>query len=91
MDLRVEENKFFSEEKYYLKTPITLYCENPKRINFLVLLMSKNFARMSKKVLAILSTGSEEMEFTITVDILRRAGVSFAGLTSDNILLYIAK
>lgn len=91
MDLRVEENKFFSEEKYYLKTLITLYCENPKRINFLVLLMSKNFARMSKKVLAILSTGSEEMEFTITVDILRRAGVSFAGLTSDNILLCIAK
>ncbi len=38
--------------------------------------MSKNLSKMSKKVLAILSAGSEEMEFTITVDILRRAGVS---------------
>lgn len=41
--------------------------------------MSKNLAKMSKKVLAILSAGSEEMEFTITVDILRRAGVSRTG------------
>lgn len=42
--------------------------------------MSKNLANMSKKVLAVLSAGSEEMEFTITVDILRRAGVSCAGV-----------
>lgn len=41
--------------------------------------MSNNLAKMSKKVLAVLSAGSEEMEFTITVDILRRAGVSRTG------------
>ncbi|KAG4071648.1 hypothetical protein HA402_011802 [Bradysia odoriphaga] len=38
--------------------------------------MSKNLAKMSKKILAVISAGSEEMEFTITVDILRRAGVN---------------
>lgn len=38
--------------------------------------MSRNLAKMSKKVLAVITAGSEEMEFTITVDILRRAGVS---------------
>lgn len=43
------------------------------------LLMSRNLSKMSKNILAVLSTGSEEMEFTITVDILRRAGVSCAG------------
>jgi protein DJ-1 len=31
---------------------------------------------MAKTVLFILSEGSEEMESTITIDVLRRAGVS---------------
>lgn len=47
--------------------------------------MSQSLAKMGKKVLAILSAGSEEMEFTITVDVLRRAGVSCTvGLTGFN-------
>lgn len=44
-------------------------------------MISQNIRKMSKKVLAILSAGSEEMEFTITVDVLRRAGVSLTSLT----------
>uniref|UniRef100_U5EU18 Putative transcriptional regulator dj-1 n=1 Tax=Corethrella appendiculata TaxID=1370023 RepID=U5EU18_9DIPT len=41
---------------------------------------------MSKKVLAVLPTGAEEMEFVISVDVLRRAGVevTVAGLNGTD-------
>lgn len=46
--------------------PVFLY----QRLNF------SNYCKMAKKALVFLAPGAEEMEFVISVDVLRRGGVS---------------
>ena len=38
--------------------------------------LSYSTCRMTKKAVVLIASGSEEMEFVISVDVLRRAGVS---------------